>query len=36
MHSKTVNIEIMINKEADEVIINILIHLKINIKIIWN
>ena len=36
MHSKAVNIEIMIKKEADEVIINFLIHLKIDIEIIWN
>ena len=34
MHSKGGNIEIMINDEADEVIKDFLIHLKINIKII--
>ena len=34
MHSKSDNIEIMINDEADEVIKELLIHLKIDIKII--
>ena len=34
MHSKSGNIEIMINDEADENIKDFLIHLKINIKII--
>ena len=34
VHSKSDNIEIMINDEADEVIKNFLIHLKIHIKII--
>ena len=32
MHSKSDNIEIMISDEADEVIKNFLIHLKIDIK----
>ena len=36
MHSKSDNIEIMINDEADEVIKNFLINLEIDIKIIWN
>ena len=36
MHSKSDNIEIMINDEADEVKKNFLIHLKVDIKIIWN
>ena len=35
MHSKCENIEIMITDEADEVIKNCLIHLKIDIKITW-
>ena len=34
MYSKSDTIEIMINDEADEVIQNFLIHLKIDIKII--
>ena len=34
MHSKSDNIEIMISNEADEVIKNFLVHLKIDIKII--
>ena len=34
MHSKSNNIEIMINDDADVVKNNILIHLKIDIKII--
>ena len=34
MHSKSDNIEIMISDEADEVIKNFLVHLKIDIKII--
>ena len=36
MHSKNNNIEIMINDEVDEVMKEFLIHLKIDIKIIWN
>ena len=32
MHSKSDNIEIMINDEADEVIKELLIHLKVNFK----
>ena len=36
MHSKSDNIENMINDEANEVIKNHLIHSKIGIKIIWN
>ena len=36
MHSKSDNTEIMINGEADEVIKDLLIHLKIDIKINWN
>ena len=36
MHSKSDNIENMINDEANEVIKNLLIHSKIGIKIIWN
>ena len=36
MHSKSDNTEIMINAEADEVIKDLLIHLKIDIKINWN
>ena len=36
MHSKSDNIEIMIIEEADEVIKNFLIHIKIDIKIIYN
>ena len=36
MHSKSNNIEIMINDEADEVIKYFLIHWKIDIKITWN
>ena len=36
MHSKSDNIEIMINDEADEFRKDFLIHLKIDIKIIWN
>ena len=36
MHSKSDNIEIMINDEANEVTKELLIHLKIDIKIIWN
>ena len=36
MHSKSDNIEIMINDEADEVIKSLIIHSKIDIKIIWN
>ena len=34
IHSKSDNIEIMINGEADEAIKNFLIHLKIDIKIV--
>ena len=34
MHSKSDNIEIMINDEADEVIKEVFDHLKIDIKII--
>ena len=36
IHSKTDKIEIMINVEANEVIKILLIHSKIDIKIIWN
>ena len=36
MHSKSDNIETMIIEEADEVIKNFLIHIKIDIKIIYN
>ena len=36
MHSKSDNIEITINGEADKVIKELLIHLKIDIKIICN
>ena len=36
MHSRSDNIEIMINDEANNVIKNLLIHSKIDIKIIWN
>ena len=36
MHSKSDNIEIMINYEADEVIKNFLIQLKSDTKIVWN
>ena len=36
MHSKSDNIENMINDEANEVIKNLLIQSKIEIKIIWN
>ena len=36
MHSKSDNIEIMINYEADEVIKNFLIRLKLDTKIVWN
>ena len=36
MHSKSDNIEIMINDEANDVIKNLLIHSKTDIKIIWN
>ena len=36
MHSKSNIIEIMINDEAHEVIKNFLIHLKIDIEVIWN
>ena len=36
MHSKSDKIENMINDEANEVIKNLLIHSKIDIKIIWN
>ena len=35
MHSKSDKIEITINDEADEVIKNFLVHLKIDIKMIW-
>ena len=34
MHSKSDNIEIMINEEADDVIKELLVHLKIDIKMI--
>ena len=34
MHSKSDNIEIMINEEADDVIKELLVHLKIYIKMI--
>ena len=36
MHSKSDNVEIMINDEADEVIKDFLIDLKIDIKMIYN
>ena len=36
IYSKSDNIEIMTNDEADEVLKNFFILLKINIKIIWN
>ena len=36
MHSKSDNVEIVISDETDEVIKNVLIHLKIDIKIIYN
>ena len=36
MHSKAGIIEILINDEADEVITKYLVHLKIDIKLIWN
>ena len=36
MHSKSDNIEIIINDEADEVIKKLFDLLKIDIKIIWN
>ena len=36
MHSKSDNIEIMINDQANDVIKNLLIHSKTDIKIIWN
>ena len=36
MHPQSNNIEIMINDKADQVIKNFLIHLNIDIKIIWN
>ena len=36
MHSKSNNIEIMNNDEADEVIKGFFHSLKIDIKIIWN
>ena len=36
MHSKSDNIEIMINDEVDEVIKKLFDSLKIEIKIIWN
>ena len=36
IHSKSDNIEIMMNDEANKMIKNFLIHLKIDIKIIWN
>ena len=36
MHSKSDNIEIAINGEADQVVQELLIHLKIDIKMIWN
>ena len=36
MHSKSDKIEIMINDEANKVIKNLLIHSKIDIKIIRN
>ena len=36
MHSKSDNIEIMINDEADEVVKELFDSLKIDIKIIWN
>ena len=36
MHSKSGNIDIMINDEADEVIKELFLSLKIDIKIIWN
>ena len=34
MHSKSDNIEIMINEEADDVMKELLVHLKIDIKMI--
>ena len=36
MHSKSDNVEIMINDEADEVTKKLFDLLKIDIKIIWN
>ena len=36
MHSRSDNIEIMIHDEANNVIKNLLIYVKIDIKIIWN
>ena len=36
MHSKSNNIEIIINDEADEVIKELFDSLKIDIKVIWN
>ena len=36
MHSKSDNIEIMINDKANEVIKNLIIYSKLDIKIIWN
>ena len=36
IHSKSDNIEIMMNDEADEFIKHFLIHLKKDIKIIWD
>ena len=35
MHSKSDNIEIMVSDEADEVMKNFLIHVKVDIKIIY-
>ena len=36
MHSTSDNLKIMISNEADEVIKKLFVHLKIDIKIIWN
>ena len=36
MHSRSDNIEIMIDDEANNVIKNLLIHSKIDVKIIWS
>ena len=36
MHSKSDNVEIMIKDEANELMKNLLIYSKIDIKIIWN
>ena len=36
MHSRSDNIEIMIDDEANNVIKNLMIHSKIDVKIIWS